>query len=319
MIIGLVNNMPDGALRGTERQFTELLDAASVHYAERIKIRWIAIPAVPRGTMALAHMRQHYEDVSELWNGRVDGLIVTGAEPKAASFEEEPYWPTLATLIEWAAENTVSTIWSCLAAHAAAYRLDGIVRRRFSEKLSGIFQCHRSDAHPLVAGLPPQWSLPHSRFNDLPEEALKTSGYQIVSRLADGRVDMFAKPIKRVEREGTSLFVFMQGHPEYECGTLLREYHRDIGRYLNGERDTYPPMPSHYFDEPMVAKLEEFKRQVLMRRDARLLAELPVTAPRDEPPHSWHEPAVKLYENWLNYIRSRRLEAVAERNRERVS
>ena len=34
--------------------------------------------------------------------------------------------------------------------------------------------------------------------------------------------------------------------------TLLLEYRRDIGRFLRGERDTYPPMPQGYFDEETV-------------------------------------------------------------------
>jgi homoserine O-succinyltransferase/O-acetyltransferase len=29
-----------------------------------------------------------------------------------------------------------------------------------------------------------------------------------------------------------SLFVLLQGHPEYDSATLLREYRRDVGRFL---------------------------------------------------------------------------------------
>ncbi|MGH8218525.1 MAG: homoserine O-succinyltransferase MetA [Steroidobacteraceae bacterium] len=312
MIVGLVNNMPDGALRATERQFTELLDLASSSYAERLTVRWFSIPEIPRGPAGFAHVRQHYEDLSKLWREPVDGLVVTGAEPKAASFEAEPYWPAFAQLIEWADHNTHSTIWSCLAAHAAVYRDDGIVRRRLPAKLSGIFACHKTGEDPLLAGLPPRWSIPHSRLNDLPEEPLVAAGYRVLSTLPDGGIDMFSK-------RGKSLFLFMQGHPEYECGSLLREYQRDIGRYLHGERDSYPQIPSNYFDEAMIAKLEDFQRDVLERRDPALLAKLPVVDPRDEPPRSWHEPAVRLYENWLSHIRSRRLEATARRKCERVT
>lgn len=311
MIIALVNNMPDGALRATERQFTELLDLASARHAERITLRWISIPEVPRGPAGLAHVRRHYEDVSRLWDERIDGLIVTGAEPKTSLLEEEPYWPTLARLIDWAGTHTTSTIWSCLAAHAAVYRLDGIERRRLPEKLSGIVPCHKGAEHPLVAGMPQCWGIPHSRLNDMPEGALIAAGYRVVSELSAGGVDVCVK-------EGSSLFVLMQGHPEYECATLLREYQRDIGRFLRGERDDYPPIPSNYFDEAMIAKLEAFQRQVLERRDPELLAASPVAEPRAEPPRSWHEPAVCLYENWLSYIRKCRLTAIALRNREQV-
>lgn len=312
MIIGLVNNMPDGALRATERQFTELIDFACTHYAERVTVRWFAVPEVPRGPAGRAHVEQHYEDVNRLWSERLDGLIVTGAEPRAPALEDEPYWPAFVKLIEWAATHTHSALWSCLAAHAAVYRLDSIVRRRLPEKLSGIIPCRKAAEHLLVSGLPPRWAIPHSRLNDVPAEALAASDYRVLSKLPDGGADLFVK-------DGASLFVFLQGHPEYECGTLLREYQRDIGRYLRGERDDYPPMPQNYFDEAMIAKLEAFRRQVVTQRDPALLPELPATQARAEPPRSWHEPAVRLYENWLSYIRSCRLNAAARRSREQVA
>ena len=49
-------------------------------------------------------------------------------------------------------------------------------------------------------------------------------------------------------KQQKTLFVFFQGHPEYESDTLLREYRRDIGRYFKGETDRYPSMPRSYFD-----------------------------------------------------------------------
>ena len=50
------------------------------------------------------------------------------------------------------------------------------------------------------------------------------------------------------EQSFCSLFLFLQGHPEYEAGTLLREYRRDIARFLRGEREHYPAVPQGYFD-----------------------------------------------------------------------
>ena len=37
----------------------------------------------------------------------------------------------------------------------------------------------------------------------------------------------------------------------------MREYIRDITRFINGQRDTYPDMPYGYFDD---AVIEEFER-----------------------------------------------------------
>ena len=60
----------------------------------------------------------------------MDALIITGAEPRAEAIcDEEPYWPALTRLIDWAEIGTISTLFSCLAAHAAVLHLDGIKRR----------------------------------------------------------------------------------------------------------------------------------------------------------------------------------------------
>ena len=64
-----------------------------------------------------------------MWDTRLDGLIVTGTEPKSKNLDDEPYWAALPQVIDWAREHTHSTIWSCLAAHAAVLHTDGIERR----------------------------------------------------------------------------------------------------------------------------------------------------------------------------------------------
>src|SRR5262249_34994245 len=161
-------------------------------------------------------MAERYRDIAELWDARLDGLIVTGTEPRAANLADEPYWESLSTLVDWAREHTSSTIWSCLAAHAAVLHADGIARRTLKEKRSGVFDCHRAMAHPMTEHFPlPLW-VPHSRYNDLPERALAASGYSILTRSETAGVDAFAK------LDG-SFFLFFQGHPEYDADTLLRE------------------------------------------------------------------------------------------------
>ncbi len=82
--------------------------------------------------------------------------------------------------------------------------------------------------------------VPHSRRNQVTEDALSQKGYRILSRIAGGGADLFT-------RNGASLFVFAQGHPEYGAETLGREYLRDMGRFLRGE-DACPAIPENYFD-----------------------------------------------------------------------
>jgi homoserine O-succinyltransferase/O-acetyltransferase len=293
IVIGLVNNMPDSALRATERQFDDLLAAASIN--RRIRLRYFALPKIPRGEAAQAHVEQNYEGASELREGCLDGLIVTGTEPRASKLDEEPYWNEFTRLVDWAEDRTVSTVWSCLAAHAAVLHLDGIGRQPLPRKLSGVFDCIKSAHHRILAAVPSRWSVPHSRYNGVPEELLVQHNYQILGRSAETGADLFVK-------KGNSLFVFFQGHPEYQPDTLFREYRRDAGRFLAGERDDYPEMPSGYFDMDAAAALTAFREEALSNRDAELIARFPSFGVDSKLSYAWRQPAVRIYSNWIDYL-----------------
>ncbi len=186
-------------------------------------------------------------------DARLDGLIVTGTEPRAGKLTDEPYWPAMTRLVDWARANTLSTVWSCLAAHAAVLHSDRIERRPLAEKLSGIFACETITPHPLMAGVAPL-CVPHSRYNDLPAVALSETGYELLSRSASAGIDAFAR-----QEHGGSLFAFFQGHPEYDTDSLLREYRRDIGLHLPGAREHYPVPPLHYFSQYGATLLDAFR------------------------------------------------------------
>jgi homoserine O-succinyltransferase/O-acetyltransferase len=191
LVIGLVNNMPDGALKTTERQFRELLTFARGDTP--IRLRLFSLPEAVRAEATRAYITDNYEKFSNLWTARLDGMIVTGTEPRTAVLADEPYWHSLTKLVDWAQENTTSTLWSCLAAHGAVYHLDGIERQKFPEKLSGVFECARAGVHRMLADAPDTWRIPHSRSNDLPAKALTAAGYQILSTSPVAGADMFIK------------------------------------------------------------------------------------------------------------------------------
>ncbi len=295
IVIGLVNNMPDTALRTTERQFSELLAAAG---GDTIELKIYALQDVPRSDTAKAYISEHYEQIDALLDRRIDGLIVTGTSPRAPNLADEPYWASFTKLIDWADENTESTVWSCLAAHAAVLHLDGVARQPFREKLSGVFVAKAAMPHALTAGFPARWYVPQSRYNDLPQAPLEASGYRVLSRSSRIGVDMFVKQYR-------SLFVFLQGHPEYDPGALMREYRRDVTNFLNGERDAYPAMPRNYFDADARAALEAFRRRAESDRAPDLLAGLPI-GKEERLAHRWRSPAVRVYRNWLAYLAERK-------------
>ncbi|HEY4772410.1 MAG TPA: homoserine O-succinyltransferase [Steroidobacteraceae bacterium] len=297
LVIGLVNNMPDGALKATERQFRDLLAAAAGNTPWRLRL--FTLPEATRSEATSAYISENYEKFDALWTSRLDGLIVTGTEPRTPALANEPYWGTLTRLVDWAEEHTASTVWSCLAAHAAVLYLDGIERRRLAEKLSGVFECVRGGRHAILSGGPDVWCIPHSRLNDLPQGALSAAGYEILSHSALAGADLFIKPRK-------SLFVFLQGHPEYDADSLLREYHRDIGRYLRGERDDYPQLPRGYFTGEVAAAMAAFRERALAQRHIDTLADFPAVDLTAKSAHRWRPQALLIYANWLALLARRR-------------
>jgi homoserine O-succinyltransferase/O-acetyltransferase len=291
--IGLLNNMPDGALVSTERQFLTLLDAAAGGILVRLSL--YALPDVPRCDSGRAHIRSFYSGIENLANRHLDGIIVTGTEPRVSNLIDEPYWGSMTGVLDWAEYNTYSTVWSCLAAHAAVLYMDGIARRRLDDKRFGLFECTPVDGHRLTAGIPSPVVMPHSRWNDLPEKELLDAGYRVLMRSKDAGVDTFVKRRR-------NLFVFFQGHPEYEANTLLLEYRRDIGRYLRRERDTYPTPPNGYFDREARDILARVHKHALRDRRPEILADFPVSQIEENLAKPWDTSAVRIYRNWLTYL-----------------
>jgi homoserine O-succinyltransferase len=296
--IALVNNMPDAALEDTEVQFTELLGAAAEEVP--ISLTLVSLPNLPRGESGLGHLNKFYFGMEDLLNSRFDGMIVTGTEPKRPDLREEPYWPAVVELLEWAENNTRSTVLSCLAAHAGVLASDGISRTPFADKKFGVFEHAKVTRHPLTEGLDDTVRIPHSRWNDVKAESLRAHGYEILTQSPNAGVDLFIK------QRSNSLFVHFQGHPEYSSRTLLKEYRRDIKRFLRRERETFPTQPHGYFDAGATKLLREFQK--LAEKDAKedSLTEFPEAAVAASLENSWRSSAVRIYRNWLRYLLQRK-------------
>jgi homoserine O-succinyltransferase len=283
LTIGLVNNM-SGARAATERQFKRLIAASPIGR----EVRLLCFCA--GGTEASTG----YADIESLFVTRLDGIIVTGTEPQSTNLRDEPIWRTIVRLVDWAEDHGTPAIWSCLAAHAAVLYLDGIDRRPLAEKLSGVFTGEIVLAeHPLLAGLAPPWSMPHSRWNGLPESELQSAGYHILVNSGEAGVDVF-------EKTRRAPFVFFQGHPEYESDTLLREFQRDARRYHLRECLSAPSLPRHYFSPPMKGLadklLEPSCGNGIQRENA---AEALSEWGRTLGPAVWLPTSTVFYRNWL--------------------
>jgi homoserine O-succinyltransferase len=296
--VGLVNNMPDAAMRATELQFARLLkDAAGTL---DVRLHLFSLADIPRGEVARSRMEGFYADAETLPMAGLDALIVTGAEPRAGDLRQEPYWDALSHLVDWAEIGTISTFFSCLAAHAAVLHLDNIARQPLPRKLSGVFAAERARDHALLAGMPALLQVPHSRRNEVLESGLTAKGYQILSRLSGGGVDLFIRP-------GRSQFVFAQGHPEYGAESLGREYLRDIGRFLRGEGEA-PAVPENYFDRVTEDRLAELGAEAtdegdLPHYNGVVLGAVPLL--------SWRRHTLKLFANWLAGIAAEKMRRMA--------
>ena len=211
--IGLINNIGDKALRTTERQFETLIADAATDFDLRFRV--FALKETPRSPCAREYIAAHYEPASAVLRAELHALIFTGAQPQADRLDHEPYWDELVELIDWAKANTASTILSCLSAHAAVQHLDGIQRRPLAEKCTGVFAFAAKRTHALVGQKGGSTLIPHSRYNGLLESELDEAGYCTLSASPTHGVDTFTKNFG-------SDFVFLQGHPEYEAGSLAR-------------------------------------------------------------------------------------------------
>jgi len=301
--VALINNMPDPALEDTEMQFMELLDASSADIPVRLKL--YSLPRVPRADRGLQHLSSFYHGIDDLWDSRFDAVIMTGTEPRQSDLRQEPYWHALTDVLDWAERNTASTVLSCLAAHAGVLYSDGIQRQPLSDKQFGVFESARVLHHELTRHAARPMRFPHSRWNDVREDSLTACGYSVLTKSARAGVDLFVK------RKKKSLFVHFQGHPEYGARTLLKEYRRDIRRFLRQERETYPTMPYGYFDAPAARLLAEFRETALAHPREERMVFFPEAVVVESLQNTWQTSATGVYRNWLQYVLARKNERSA--------
>lgn len=291
--LALINNMPDAALEDTELQFFELLDAASG--TTPVYMRLYSLTGVPRTDRGQRHLNSFYFDFDDLWKTPLDGVIITGTEPRDPDLRNEPYWNLLTEVFDWAARHTNSTILSCLAAHASVLHFDGIPRHRLPDKQFGVFEAAKNCNHPLMSGIDGGLRLPHSRWNEVRASELSAAGYSVLTSSPLAGVDVFVKKIRQ------SLLLHFQGHPEYGSETLFKEYRRDVKRFLRGERETYPTMPHAYFDAAATEILARFQQRAVADPREEMMQSFPESAAKGLQ-NGWHASALTIYSNWLQYL-----------------
>lgn len=291
--VGLLNLMPDAALRATDRQFIRLLSSA----AEDLDI-WVypfTVAAEHRGAEAQRHVADHYSSFDQVAQRGIDALVVTGANPAQDDLERETFWGELGKVLDWATAETSSILCSCLATHAVLQKYRGVKRTRLPQKRWGVYSHRAVQDHPLLEGLSGPVEAPHSHWYDVTREEMESVGLSVVLESEEAGVHMAV--------DDDDFYVFFQGHPEYDVISLLKEYRRELGRYWRGEREDYPPVPEHYFSDEAVARLEDYRpileaAKVARREPTRLVEEQ--LLPRES--HTWNSEGKVIYRNWLSRI-----------------
>jgi homoserine O-succinyltransferase len=293
--IGFLNMMPDAALRATERQFIRLV--GSCNRIAQFFVYPFSLPSLERDADTVGYIERYYTDFATLRQEGLDALIITGANVANPKLEDEPFWDPLIEVVEWASRNVSSMLCSCLATHALLKHFHGIDRQPLPQKRWGVYS-HRVSAtgHPLLRDINTRFDVPHSRHNDISRAQLEAAGLAVLAESPEGGVHMAASP------DQFRVF-YMQGHPEYDANSLLKEYRRELYRYANDERDTPPPLPENYLSGNAVPlalnALEAAKRAREAGGGYEDTLEAHVAGLLD---NTWGDTAKAIVNNWLGLV-----------------
>ena len=293
--IGFLNMMPDAALRATERQFIRLV--GSCNRIAQFFVYPFSLPALDRSEETLGYIERYYSDFESLRGAGLDALIITGANVASPDLEEQPFWQPLMEVVEWAWDNVASMLCSCLATHAVLKHFHGIDRQPLPQKRWGVYS-HRVSAkrHPLLRDINTRFDVPHSRYNDISRAQLEASGLTVLADSTDGGVHMAASP------DQFRVF-YMQGHPEYDANSLLKEYRRELYRYASRERDRPPPLPRNYFlGEAERIALEALEAAARAREAGRTYDDTLEADVEGLLDNTWGDTAKAIINNWLGLV-----------------
>lgn len=293
--IGLLNMMPDAALQATERQFLRLI--GSCNHIAQFYVHLFTIGEIERQGEAKTHVERYYEDFRQLQQDGLDALIITGANPAHDDITQEPYWDPMADVLAWGREHVCSIVCSCLATHADLKLYHNIERIRLPQKRWGVYS-HRllERKHPLVSNINTRFDAPHSHFNEVTREQVEAAGLTVLAYSEQADVHLVVSPDQ-------FRLIYFQGHPEYDINSLLKEYKRELDRFINDERPDYPPYPENYFAPKAIAILVEHKRQVESAKSAgKTIPRLPEKRLHEYVDNTWTDTGKAMFNNWLGLI-----------------
>lgn len=293
--VGLLNMMPDAALGATEYQFMSLVGSSQRNV--QFYVYPFSLVELERGDQALAHIEKYYFEFDELKERGLDALIITGANVINPALNQEAFWVPLMNAARWAERNVSSILCSCLATHALLNFFHGIEREPLGFKRWGVYSHQvRDPAHPLTRNIDANFDAPHSRFNAVTRSQLEGVGLQILVDSPDAGVHMAASP------DGLRT-VYFQGHPEYDTISLLKEFKREIARFLNDELDAPPPWPENYLSTAGERVAKNLLDACVASKEAGASPpQFPEAELEKYVSNSWRKTAETMIDNWLDLV-----------------
>ncbi len=293
--IGLLNMMPDAALEATERQFFRLIGESN--QIAQFYLHPFSLPELPRNAEGRAHVEKYYESFDAIREQGLDALIITGANVVGTELSNQPFWQPLIKVIDWAHANVTSTLCSCLATHAVMEFRYRQKRRALGLKRWGVYPHRLVDrTHPLVVGVNTRFDVPHSRFNQIDRTQFEAAGLHVL-------VESDSAGVHLAVSEDWFRLIFFQGHPEYDIISLLKEYKREIHRFVKGECSDYPPLVENYFSEQSEAILDEYRERLLAAQQQGIaLPAFPENLISSRLDNTWHDTAEAVINNWIGKV-----------------
>ncbi|MGH8553560.1 MAG: homoserine O-acetyltransferase/O-succinyltransferase family protein, partial [Methylococcales bacterium] len=90
---------------------------------------------------------------------------------------------------------------------------------------------------------------------------------------------------------------------EYDAISLLKEYKREVGRYIRGEVNEYPPVPENYLSLQSTAIFEEYQEWVIAsRKSGKEPPEFPEDLIVPNLDNTWHDSAEAVINNWIGKV-----------------
>jgi len=292
--IGLLNLVPDGVFRATERQFMRLL--ANQQHAN-IDVRLLTVPDSERGVFEQAHIDRFYHSSEGINEQSLDALLITGANPKTDDITREAFWHAMVEAMNWGRTHVKSIVCSCLATHAYMHAFHGTLRVRQPKKCWGIYSHHTCvPNHPILSSVGDDVVGPHSHVYAVTREQVEMAGFDVLVESETAGVYLAAS------EDGLKTILY-QGHPEYDSISLMKEYKRDITLHFAGKKPECPPLPENYFSRECVDILYSYRNRGLEAKNAgEELPEFPESELHAHLQNTWSENGRIIFGNWIRQL-----------------